>query len=218
LFATFVMVMVTVFAGPAMIVFFASEGVVAAFYLVLMTGSFVVYPLAALLMETLIGLGNIRTVVVTYAGWNGLNAALLWILSPWGGEVIAALIWLAGIPFLTIFVCVFQRRTGTRISPPYLARIFGILLGVALVSVVAMFTTGAVIGYWGLVGSVAWLLQLGLLATVVPITVLFLWSLIRTRVLDAVDVKTLIQIIGVMGPISRPFVWLLQRMTPKAKG
>jgi len=60
-------------------------------------------------------------------------------------------------------------------------------------------------------------LQLGLLVTVVPMTVLFLWSLIRTRVLDAVDVKTLIQIIGVVGPIARPFIWLLHRMAPKPK-
>ena len=215
LFSAFVMVLVSVFAGPAMIVFFASEGMVAAFYLVLMAGSFMVYPLAALLMETLIGLGNIRTVVVTYGAWNGLNAALLWILSPWGGEVIAALLWLAGIPFLAIFVGVFHRRTGTRMSFQYLPRIFGILLGVALVSVVALYTTGAAIVYWGLGGSVVWLLQLGLLTTVVPITVLFLWSLIRTRVLDAVDVKTLIQIIGVIDPISRPFIWLLQRMARK---
>ena len=217
LFAAYVMVIVVVFASPAMIAFFASEGVVAAFFLVLMVGSFVVYPLATLLMEALIGLGNIRTVVVTYAVWNGLNATLLWLLSPWGGETIAALIWLAGIPFLIVFIGVFQRRTAVRMPLRFLPRIGGILLGVTLVSVLVLYTTGTIIGYWGLGGSLVWFLQLGILITVVPITVFFLWSLIRARVLDAVDVTTLIQIIEVIGPISRPFIWLLQRMAPKTK-
>ena len=217
LFAAFVMIIVVVFASPAMIVFFAGEGAVAAFFLVVMAGSFVVYPLATMLMDTLIGLGNIRTVLVTYAVWNGVNGALLWMLSPWGGEVIAALLWLVGIPFLTLFVAVFQRRTGIRMSLRFLPRFLGILLGVALIAVVVVYTTGTVIGIVGVGGSAAWFLQLGILVTIVPITVLFLWSLIRTRVLDAVDVKTLIQIIGVVGPIARPFIWLLQRMRPKPK-
>jgi hypothetical protein len=212
LFATFVAVMVVVFAGPVMIVLFAGEGVVAAPFLVLMAGSFVVYPIAAMLMDTLIGLGNIRTVLVTYAIWNGVNAVVLWMLCPWGGEVIAALIWLAGLPFLTIFVGVVQRRSGIRISLRFLPRIMGIFLGIALLSVAVMFGGGFMLSFWGLGGSAAWFLQVGLLVTVVPISILFVWSLIRTRVLDGVDVETLIQILEVLDPVSRPVIWLLNRM------
>jgi O-antigen/teichoic acid export membrane protein len=213
LFAGFVTLIVLFFASPVMFVFFASEGMVATPFLVLMAGSFLVYPLASMLMDTLIGLGNIRTVLLTFAVWNGLNAILLWVLSPLIGEMIAALIWLAGIPFLLLFVILFQQRTGIRMSLQFLPRFLGVLLGIGIVSVFILWAGGGAIGFWGLVGSTAWLLQVGLLLTVVPVSALYVWSLIRIRVLDAIDVRTLVQIIEVLDPISRPVTWLLRRMT-----
>ncbi|MFX0170012.1 MAG: hypothetical protein ACFE89_11755 [Candidatus Hodarchaeota archaeon] len=213
LVAAFVMVTIAFFANPVMVVFFAEAGVVAAPFLVLMTGSFLIYPLATMLMDTLIGLGKIRSVLVTYAVWNVVNIAALWLLCPLAGELVAALIWLVGLPFLSLLIVVFRQRIAIRMTVPFLSRIIGVLLGISLVSCVVVWVGGMLMAFLSLSGSVAWFFQIVLLLVLLPISALYFWSLIRIRVLDAIDVNALVQIVGVLDPISRPIVWFIKRLS-----
>jgi O-antigen/teichoic acid export membrane protein len=212
LFSAFIAVVVVFYATPVLVVFFAVEGLVAAPFLMLMAGSFLIYPLAALMMDTLIGVGSIRAVLATYAAWTGSIILLLWFLSPVVHEIVAALIWVAGIPFLLIFLWLFQRRTGIQVTSRFIPRTVGVLAVVALLFFTVLVSGWFILTLWNLLGLLAWGFQVVLILTLVPLSIFFLWSLNKTGVLEPVDVTALLRMSEVLHPLSKPVSWLIERM------
>jgi hypothetical protein len=212
LFSAFIAVVVIFYATPVLVVFFAAEGVVAAPFLMLMAGSFLIYPLAALMMDTLIGLGSIRAVLATYATWTGSIILLLLFLSPIGHEIVVALIWLAGIPFLMIFLLLFQRRTGGQVTGWFIPRTVGVLAAVAMLFFIVLVSGWFILTLWNLVGLLAWSFQVVLVLTLVPLSIFYLWVLNKAGVLEPVDVKALLRMSRVLHPVSKPVSWFIERM------
>lgn len=212
LFSSFIAVVVVFYAAPVLVVFFAVEGLVATPFLVLMAGSFLIYPLAALMMDTLIGVGSIRAVLVTYAAWTGSIILLLWFLCPVGHESVVALIWLAGIPYLLIFLWLFQRRTGIQVTGRFIPRTIGMLAVIALLFFTVIVFGWFVLTLWNLVGMLAWGFQVVMILTLVPLSIFYLWSLRKTRVLEPLDVSALLRMSEVLHPLSKPVSWLIERM------
>ncbi|MFX0079659.1 MAG: hypothetical protein ACFE8O_10515 [Candidatus Hermodarchaeota archaeon] len=213
LFSAFIAVSVVFYAAPVLVVFFAVEGLVATPFLVLMSGSFLIYPLVALLMDTLIGVGSIRTVLVTHAAWTGSIIILLWFLCPIGHEIVVALIWLTGIPFLLIFLVLFQRRTDIQLTGRFIPRTVGVLAMNALLFFTVLVSGWFVLTVWNLMGVLAWGFQVVIILTIVPLSLFYLWSLNRTRVLEPVDITALLRMSEVLHPISKPVSWFIERMT-----
>ncbi len=212
LFSAFIAVVAVFYASPVFVVFFAVEGLVAAPFLVLMAGSFLIYPLTALMMDTLIGVGSIRAVLVTYAAWTGSIILLLWFLCPVGHEIVVALIWLAGIPFLLIFLLLFQRRTGIQVERRFLPRTVGVLAVIALLFLTVLVSGWFVLTLWNLMGWLAWVFQVAIILTLVPLSIFYLWSLNKIRVLEPADIMALLRMSEVLHPISKPVSWLIERM------
>ena len=212
LFSAFVAVGVVFYAAPVLVVFFAVEGLVATPFLVLMAGGFLIYPLAALMMDTLIGVGSIRAVVVTYAAWTGSIILLLWFLCPIGHEIVVALIWLVGIPFLLVFLWLFQRRTSIQVTGGFIPRTVGVLAVIALLFFTVIVSGWFVLTLWNLVGMLAWVFQVVMILTLVPLSIFYLWSLSKIRVLEPVDVTALLRMSEVLHPLSKPVSWLIERM------
>jgi O-antigen/teichoic acid export membrane protein len=216
LFSAFVAVVAVSYAAPVLIVLFAGEGMVALFFFVLMTGSFLIYPLAIMMSDTLIGIGRIRTVLGMNALWTAIVVIVLWFLAPIGHEVIVALIWLVGIPFLLIYVGLYQRWTKSRLVFGFIPRSVVVLFVVGLLAFEVVWAGMYLIVAWGLLGLVSWLFQVGLILTVIPLAIVYLWILIRSRVFDSGDCQTLLHMSEVLHPVSRPVSWLVERMTPRA--
>lgn len=212
LFNGFITVIVVFYAAPSLVVLFAELGLVAVPFLVLMAGSFLIYPLAAMLMDTLIGLGNIRVVLATYAAWTSVATAVLWFLCPIGRELVVALIWLVGIPFLLLLTLVFFRRTGIQMSIGFIPRSVGVLIGVAVLAFTFLSFGWMIITLWGLVGVMAWLWQVLILLTSIPLSILYLWGLIKSGALDPADILALTRMSAVLYPLSKPIVWLIEHM------
>ncbi len=212
LFSAFVAVIAVFYAAPMLIVQFAGEGMVAVPFFILMAGSFFIYPLTAMMMDTLIGLGNIRSVLATFAAWTGMVVFVLWFLTPIGQEMIVALVWLVGIPFFLIFLGLYHRRIEAQLPFSFILKSGVVLAGIALLSYAVLWVGSFLITLWNLVGVVSWVFQVGLILTLVPLAVLYLWSLFKTRVFDSDDVLALLQISKVLDPISRPVSWLIERM------
>ncbi len=212
LFSAFIAVGVVFYAAPVLVVFFAVEGLVATPFLVLMAGSFLIYPLTALMMDTLIGVGSIRAVLVTYAAWTGSIILLLWLFCPVAHEIVVALIWLAGIPFLLIFLLLFQRRTGIQVTGRFIPRTIGVLVVIALLFLIVIMFGWFVLTLWNLVGMLAWVFQVVMILTLGPLSIFYLWSLRKTRVLEPVDVTALLRMSEVLHPLSKPVSWLIERM------
>jgi O-antigen/teichoic acid export membrane protein len=213
LFSAFIAVGVVFYAAPVLVVFFAVEGLMATPFLVLMAGGFLIYPLAALMMDTLIGVGSIREVLVTYAAWTGSIILLLWFFCPVGHEIVVALIWLAGIPFLFIFLLVFQRRTGIQVTGRFIPRTVGVLAVIVLLFFTVIVSGWFVLALWNLGGMLAWVFQVAMILTLVPLSIFYLWSLNKTRVLEPVDVTALLRMSEVLHPISKPVSWLIEQIT-----
>lgn len=212
-FSAFIAVVLVFYATPILVVLFAGPGLIAVPFLVLMAGSFLVYPLASMMMDTLIGIGNIRGVLVTYAAWTVVVSVTLWFLCPIWRELVVALIWLVGIPFLVIFSVLYQRRTSFKISMRFMPKAAGVLLIIVLLSFVILILGGLLISVLSLVGLVSWLFQVMLILSLAPLALLYLWGLVRSSVLNPIDVQTLLAISQVLHPVSRPVSWLIERLT-----
>ncbi len=212
LFNAFIAVIIVFYAAPSLVVLFAGPGAVAVPFLVLMAGSFLIYPLAAMLMDTLIGMGKIRVVLATYAAWTTVTMVVLWFLCPIGRELVVALIWLVGIPFLLLLTLVFYRRTGIQISIAFIPRAVGVLIGVAVLAFTFISLGWMFITLWALVGVIAWLFQVLILLTLIPLSILYLWSLIKSGVLESADILALNRMSAVLHPLSKPVVWLIEHM------
>ncbi|MFX1319760.1 MAG: lipopolysaccharide biosynthesis protein [Promethearchaeota archaeon] len=213
LLAAFVTVISVFFAAPVLIVMFATEGLVALPFFVLMTGGFLIYPLVVMFSDTLIGLGRIRSVLATNAVWTVVVLMVLWFLTPVWREVVVALIWLVVIPFFVVFIILYQRRTESRVEFGFLPKTLGVLAIVALGAFGILWSGSVAITVWGLAGIVSWLFQIGLILTAVPLAIVYLWMLIRGRVLDAGDTFALLRMSEELHPVSRPVSWLVERMS-----
>ncbi|MFX1404221.1 MAG: lipopolysaccharide biosynthesis protein [Promethearchaeota archaeon] len=213
LLAAFVTVISVFFAAPVLIVMFATEGLVALPFFVLMTGGFLIYPLVVMFSDTLIGLGRIRSVLATNAVWTVVVLMVLWFLTPIWREVVVALIWLVVIPFFVVFIILYQRRTESRVEFGFLPKTLGVLAIVALGAFGILWSGSVAITVWGLAGIVSWLFQIGLILTAVPLAIVYLWMLIRGRVLDAGDTFALLRMSEELHPVSRPVSWLVERMS-----
>ncbi len=212
-FSAFIAVVLVFYATPILVVLFAGPGLIAVPFLVLMTGSFVVYPLSSMMMDTLIGIGNIREVLVTYVAWTVVVSVTLWFLCPIWRESVVALIWLVGIPFLVIFSLLYRRRTNFQISTRFMPKAVGVLLIIAMLSFVILILGGLLIYLWSLVGLVSWLFQVMIILSLVPLALLYLWWLVKSRVLNPKDVQALLTLSQVLHPISRPVSWFIEFLT-----
>ena len=213
LFSAFVAVVGVSYAAPVLTVLFEGEGMVALFFFVLMTGSFLIYPLAVMMSDTLIGVGRIRAVLVINAVWTMIVVIALWLLVPIGHEIIVALIWLVGIPFLLIYVGLYQKWTKSRMMLGFIPRLVVVLFVIGLLAFEVVWAGAYLIVAWGLTGWVSWLFQVGLILTVIPLAIVYLWILVRGRVLDSGDSRVLLRMSEVLHPVSRPVSWLVERMT-----
>jgi hypothetical protein len=63
-----------------------------------------------------------------------------------------------------------------------------------------------------LVGFASLMLQIGLILTLIPIAIVYLWMLTRSRVLEPSDNLALLRMSQVLEPVSRPVSWLVERM------
>jgi O-antigen/teichoic acid export membrane protein len=212
LFSGFVVVGVLVYAVPVLTVLFAGEGLVAAPFLILLAGSFAIYPLITMVMDTLVGLGRLRLVLLTYAAWTIIVVLVLLVVSPIGHELVVSLMWIVGIPFLLIFSFLYQRHTQTRLNVGFLPRGLVVLAGIALVSYGILFTGSIVITTLGLVGYFAMILQVCIILTLIPLFYFYLWGLVKIRVLLTEDLQALLSISQVLHPISRPVTWLIKQL------
>ncbi|MFX1492394.1 MAG: hypothetical protein ACFFBU_09050, partial [Promethearchaeota archaeon] len=212
-FSAFIAVVLVFYATPILVVLFAGPGFIAVPFLVLMTGSFVVYPLSSMMMDTLIGIGNIREVLVTYVAWTVVVSVTLWFLCPIWREAVVALIWLVGIPFLVIFSLLYRRRTNFQISTRFMPKAVGVLLIIAMLSFVILILGGLLIYLWSLAGLISWLFQVMIILSLVPLALLYLWWLVKTSVLNPKDVQTLLTLSQVLHPISRPVSWFIKFLT-----
>jgi O-antigen/teichoic acid export membrane protein len=212
-FSAFIAVVLVFYATPILAVLFAGPGLVAVPFLVLMMGSFLVYPLASMMMDTLIGLGNIRGVLVTYATWTIVVSVVLWVLCPIWRELVVALIWLMGIPFLVILSVLYQQRTRFQVPIRFIPKAIGVLLIIALLSYVILVLGGFLISVWSLVGLVSWMFQILLILSLIPLAFLYMWGLVKSSVLNPTDMQALLNISRVLHPVSKPVSWIIKRMT-----
>jgi hypothetical protein len=212
LLSAFVAVVSVFLAAPVLIVMFAAEGMVALPFFVLMTGSFLIYPLVVMFSDTLIGLGRIRSVLVTNAVWTMVVVIVLWFLTPVGRELVVALSWLVVIPFFVVFLLLYQRRTESHLEVGFLPKALVVLAVIGLCSFGILWMGSVAITVWGLTGVVSWLFQIGLILFVVPLAIVYLWILIRSRILDSGDTLALLRMSEELHPVSRPVSWLVERM------
>ncbi len=212
LLCAFVAVVAVFYAAPVLIVMFAGEGMVALPFFVLMAGSFFIYPLAVMMSDTLIGVGSIRSVLVTDAVWTTVVVLVLWFLTPIGHEVIVALIWLAGIPFFLVYLGLYQKRTESHLVFGFIPKTVAVLAMIALLAFGVLWAGSFLIAAWSLVGLVSWLFQIAIILTLIPLGILYLWMLIRSRVFDSGDKLALLRMSEVLHPVSRPVSWLVEKM------
>jgi hypothetical protein len=185
---------------------------------VLLAGSLLVYPLALMLSDTLIGLGKIQSVLVANVAWTTIVVLALWLLTPIGREVSVALVWLVGVPFFLIYVVLYQRSTHTQLKMGFLPKTVVVLAIVALLAFGMLWVGSYLMVAGNLVGLVGWLFQIGLVLTIIPLAVVYLWMLIRSQVFDAGDRLALLRMSEVLHPVSRPISWLVERMSSRDDG
>ena len=212
LFNGFVAVVAVFYAAPLLSLLFAGEGLVATPFFMLMAGSLLIYPLAMLMMDTLIGLGRVWQVLLTYTGWTAAALTLLMLFVPIGREVIVAVIWIAGLPFLLVLLRLYQQRTGLRLHGGFLPRSGGVLLGIAFISLAILLSGYGVILSFNLTGILLIAVQVFLLISFLPLFLFYLWSLVKVKSVDSLDLTALSNISQVLHPVSYPVTWLLNRM------
>ncbi len=212
LLCAFVAVVAVFYAAPVFIVMFAAEGMIALPFFVLMAGSFLVYPLVVMMSDTLIGVGRIRSVLVTNAAWTTMVVVVLWFLTPIGHEVVVALIWLVGIPFFLIYLGLYQTRSKAHLTFSFLPKTVGVLGLIAVLAFGGLWVGSYFHMVWSLVGLSSWLFQLALILTLLPLAIFYLWVLIRSRVFDPDDSLALLRLSEVLHPVSRPVSWLVKKL------
>jgi O-antigen/teichoic acid export membrane protein len=217
LLSAFIVVVSVYFAAPVLIVMFAAEGVVALPFFVLMTGSFLMYPLVVMFSDTLIGLGRMRSVLVTNVAWTGVVVMVLWFLTPIGREAVVALSWLVAIPFFVVFLLLYQRRTESRLELGFLPKTLVVLAVIALCSFGILWIGSVAITVWGLMGAISWFFQIGLIFLTIPLAIVYLWMLIRTQILDSGDTLALLRMSKELHPVSRPVSWLVEQMSQQGE-
>lgn len=212
LLSGFVAVVAIFYAGPVLVVLFAEEGFIALPFFILFSGSLLVYPISVMMSDTLIGVGGIRSVVVTNAVWTAVVVFILWLFAPFGHEVLVALIWVVGIPFVFVFVLLYQRHAETKLVFDFIPKAVVMLLIVTLLAFGVLLGGSTLITLWGLMGFALLMFQIGLILTLIPLAIIYLWLLTRSRVLEPGDNLALLRMSQVLEPISRPVSWLVERM------
>ncbi len=199
------------FAAPAMVLLFGADGLVAAPFFMLMAGSFAIYPLASSMMDTLIGLGGVREVLLTYAAWTLVLCSILGLLCPIVREVVVALSWLASLPFLLVLLYLYRQRTGLHLERGFLPK-GSLVLGFIAVVSLAIILAGITIINLGL----SWILLVGsqtvLIVSILPLFLLYIVILAKTEVLSKSDLTALLNICQVLHPVSIPIKWVLRRL------
>jgi O-antigen/teichoic acid export membrane protein len=198
------------FAVPVLNLLFGAEGLVAAPFFMLIAGSFIIYPLASSMMDTLIGLGGVREVLLTYAAWTLMLCTTLIILCPIVKEIVVSLAWMIGLPFLMILLYSYRRRTGLNLERGFLLGGTLVLGFIAIISLSLIFIGIAIISLGG-----SWVLQIGIQAilifTILPLFIFYIGLLAKIKVLDDSDQIALLNICQVLHPISIPIKWILRR-------
>jgi hypothetical protein len=212
LLSGFVTIVAIFYAAPVLVVLFAGEGFVALPFFILFSGSLLVYPISVLMSDTLIGVGGIRSVVVTNTIWTAVVVFVLWVLVPLGREVLVALIWLVGIPFVLVFVGLYQRHAEAKLVFDFVPKAVVVLVVVALLAFGVLWVGSTLIMILGLVGFTSLMFQIGLILTLIPLALVYLWMLTRSRVLEPGDNLALLRMSQVLEPVSRPVSWLIERV------
>ncbi len=204
MFNGFIFVIVVVFARSILGLLFGEEGLVAVPFLILLSGSFLLYPLINAMMETLIGLGGAHRVVITYGGWTILVLGILWVFGPVGREPFVAILWLLGLPFLYAFVRLYRKRTGLKIEHKYLSRLTAVLLITASFSIALLLVGVVAIQVFNFVGVLLTAFNVLLVLCVFPLFLSYLWLLVWFRSLNAQDLTSLENLSQVLHPLSKP--------------
>jgi len=199
------------FAIPVLSLLFGTEGLVAAPFFMLLAGSFVIYPLASSMMDTLIGLGGVREVLLTYATWTLVLCTTLAILCPIFKEVVVALAWIPSLPFLFILLYIYRRRTGLNLERGFLPKGALALCFIVMISFAIIFLGMFVINL-GLQWISLVVIQLILIGSILPLFILYLGLLIRMKILSESDQIALLSICQVLHPVSIPIKWVLHRL------
>ncbi len=198
------------FAIPVLSLLFGSEGLAAAPFFMLLAGSFVIYPLASSIMDTLIGLGGVREVLLTYATWTLVLCTTLAILCPIAKEVVVALAWIPSLPFLFVLLFLYRRRTGLNLEKGFLPKGTLVLGFIATISFVIIFL-GILVINLGLQWVTLVLTQLILIVSILPLFMLYMGLLIKIKVLSESDKTAILSICQVLHPVSIPIKWVLRR-------
>lgn len=215
LFNAFGAIIVALFAAPALSLIFGWEGMVAAPLLALMAGGFVIYPLASTLMDTLIGLGRLREVLLIYAGWTATLIMVLVFLCPLMREVAVALGWLVGLPFLFVFLRRYRRGADVKLEGRLLPK------GVLALGCTAIIAGVLLLGMGGLASmvgspSVVFAVQLASVLSIPMLFFLYLWMLVALRVLGEGDLAALAGVSQVLHPLTLPATKLIRWLEREA--
>ncbi len=214
LLSAFIVVVAVFYAAPVFIVMFGEEGVVAFPFFILMAGSFIIYPLTVMFADALIGAGRIKSVLIINGAWTCVAVGVLWFVAPIGREIVVALIWLLGIPFLVVYLMLYERQTDSRLSVRFVPKLVVLLVPIGLAALGIMWISEFLILAWDLVGVVSWLFQFGVILTLIPLAVLYLWLLVRGRVFDTGDRLAVLRLSAELHPVSRPVSWLVEQIGP----
>jgi O-antigen/teichoic acid export membrane protein len=203
-FNGFIFSITIVFAAPILGFLFGEEGYLAVPFLILLSGSLLIYPLIQIIMETLIGLGAVRNVVITYGGWTALMLLILWVIGPLGREMFVATLWFVSLPFLFIFLQLYRHRTGLGIESRYLSRLIVVLLVNTMFSIGIFLIGFTAIQLFNFSGIFLLILNLLLIMSIFPLFLIYLWLLVRSRTLNSFDLDALENLSRVLHPLSIP--------------
>jgi hypothetical protein len=214
LLSAFVVVVALYYAGPMFSLLFGEMGSVALPYFILMTGSLLIYPFTVMFADVLIGLGKIKSVLAINGIWTGVVVVVLWFVAPIYRELIVAFIWLVGVPFLGVYLMLYQRKTDSRLPFGFIPRLVVVLVLVALVTLGIMVIGQLLMAMGGLVGVLSIGFQIGIVLVLIPLTVVYFWLLVRIRVFDSGDRLAVLRLSAELHPVSRPVSWLVERIGP----
>ncbi|MFX1510809.1 MAG: hypothetical protein ACFFBR_10950 [Promethearchaeota archaeon] len=215
LLSAFVVVVSLYYAGPVFSLLFGGTGNVALPYFILMAGSFLIYPFTVMFADVLIGIGKIKSVLIINGIWTGVVVVVLWFVAPIYRELIVAFIWLVGIPFLVVYLMLYQRKTDSRLAFGFIPRLVVVLVLVALIALGIVVIGELLMVMWGLVGVISLGFQIGVVLTLIPLTVLYLWLLVRIRVFNSGDRLAVLRLSAELHPVSRPVSWLVEQIGPQ---
>jgi hypothetical protein len=137
---------------------------------------------------------------------------ILWFVAPIYRELIVAFIWLVGIPFLVVYLMLYQHKTDSRLPFGFIPKLVVVLVLVALVALGFVIIGQLLMVIWGLVGVISLGFQIGVVLTLIPLAVMYLWLLVRIRVFDSGDQLAVLRLSAELHPVSRPVSWLVERI------